>query len=694
MKNHAKSVIINVYIFFRSCYMKKWTVGVPDRKIVSKLMLNCGVTSLTAASLAQKGYSSPDSVAESLDAGELSDPFLIKDMQKAADTINNAIDSGERICVYGDYDCDGIMSTVILYSYLLETGADVTYYIPERSEGYGLNKTALDRIAADGVQLIITVDNGISAVEEAQYAYELGMKLVITDHHQQGEELPKAEAVVDPHRHDCFSPFKYMCGAGIALKLIAALDGGDYTMALEQFGDLAAIATVADIVSLTGENRFLVSYGLELINNSDRPALIALKEVCGLAEKAVDSQSIGFGIAPRINAAGRFGSPKQAAELFLCEDYDEALSAAQELNALNNERKAAENEIISDIYKMIDNDPFLIRGRTIFLCGKNWHHGVIGIVASRIMEQFGKPCFIASEQDGEIRGSARSFGEFSVFEALTYASDVLEKFGGHPGAGGFTLKPGKAKEFRQLIEKYAAENHRIMPVMTVSADSAVTPQELTVENIKGLSALEPFGADNERPLFYIGGAQVIDIIPLSNGAHSKLRLKLGYSSFDALMFRTPPQSLIVSKGDSCDLIVTLGINEFRGSTDISVVVRDMRPSAFEQSRYFAAMSAFESFIRSEQLPVNYYPSMLPERNDVVQIYKGIPDGGICTDTLFLRLGDPRINYCKFNAALEALRQLGLIRFSSADSTVSRVKVSQKADLNSAPVLVSLREHIK
>lgn len=674
--------------------MKKWTVGVPDRKIVSKLMLNCGVTSLTAASLAQKGYSSPDSVAESLDAGELSDPFLIKDMQKAADTINNAIDSGERICVYGDYDCDGIMSTVILYSYLLETGADVTYYIPERSEGYGLNKTALDRIAADGVQLIITVDNGISAVEEAQYAYELGMKLVITDHHQQGEELPKAEAVVDPHRHDCFSPFKYMCGAGIALKLIAALDGGDYTMALEQFGDLAAIATVADIVSLTGENRFLVSYGLELINNSDRPALIALKEVCGLAEKAVDSQSIGFGIAPRINAAGRFGSPKQAAELFLCEDYDEALSAAQELNALNNERKAAENEIISDIYKMIDDDPFLIRGRTIFLCGKNWHHGVIGIVASRIMEQFGKPCFIASEQDGEIRGSARSFGEFSVFEALTYASDVLEKFGGHPGAGGFTLKPGKAKEFRQLIEKYAAENHRIMPVMTVSADSAVTPQELTVENIKGLSALEPFGADNERPLFYIGGAQVIDIIPLSNGAHSKLRLKLGYSSFDALMFRTPPQSLIVSKGDSCDLIVTLGINEFRGSTDISVVVRDMRPSAFEQSRYFAAMSAFESFIRSEQLPVNYYPSMLPERNDVVQIYKGIPDGGICTDTLFLRLGDPRINYCKFNAALEALRQLGLIRFSSADSTVSRVKVSQKADLNSAPVLVSLREHIK
>ena len=674
--------------------MKKWTVGVPDRKVISKLMLNCGVTSLAAASLAQKGYSSPQAVAESLDTGELSDPFLIKDMQKAADTINNAIDSGERICVYGDYDCDGIMSTVILYSYLLETGADVTYYIPERSEGYGLNKEAVSSIADDGVNLIITVDNGISAVPEADFIYELGMKLVVTDHHQQGETLPHAEAVVDPHRHDCFSPFKYMCGAGIALKLIAALDGGDYTMALEQFGDLAAIATVADIVSLTGENRFLVSYGMELINNSDRPALIALKEVCGLTDKTVDSQAIGFGIAPRINAAGRFGSPKQAAELFLCDDYDEALVAANQLNELNNKRKSAENDIITEIYSMIDNDPNLIRGRTIFLCGNNWHHGVIGIVASRIMEQFGKPCFIASEQDEEIRGSARSFGEFSVFEALTYASDALEKFGGHPGAGGFTIKRGSEESFRQLIEKFAAENHRIMPVMTISADAAVTPQELTVENIRGLSALEPFGADNERPLFYIGGAQVLEIIPLSNGVHTKLRLKLGYSTFDALMFRTPPQSVIVGKGDSCDLIVTLGINEFRGKTDISVVVRDMRPSAFEQSRYFAAMSAFESFIRSEQLPANYYPSMLPERNDVVQIYKGIPDGGICTDTLYLRLGDPRINYCKFNAAIEALRQLGLVNCSSADSTVSRVKVSQKAELNSAPILVSLREHIK
>lgn len=220
---------------------------------------------------------------------------------------------------------------------------------------------------------------------------------MVTDHHQQGEKLPRAEAVVDPHRHDCFSPFKYMCGAGIALKLIAALDGGDCTMALEQFGDLAAIATVADIVSLTSENRFLASYGIQLIENTDRPSLMALKEVCGLTDKPINSQSLGFGIAPRINAAGRFGSPKTAARLFLCEDYDDALVIAQELDGLNNMRKQAENDIIAEIYSMIDNDPSLVYGRVIFLCGKDWHHGVIGIVASRIMEQFGKPCFIASD---------------------------------------------------------------------------------------------------------------------------------------------------------------------------------------------------------------------------------------------------------------------------------------------------------
>lgn len=673
--------------------MKNWTVGVPDRKTVSSLMLSCGVSSLAAAALAARGYSSPESVMEALNVSELSDPFLIKDMQKAADTINASIDSDERICIYGDYDCDGIMSVVILYSFLMESGADVFYYIPERSEGYGLNMKAIDTIAAEGASLIVTVDNGISAIPEAEYIYSKGMKLVVTDHHQQGEQLPKAEAVVDPHRHDCFSPFKYMCGAGIALKLVAALDGGDYTMALEQFGDLAAIATVADIVSLTGENRFLVSYGMELINNSDRPSIMALKEVCGLTDKPVNSQAVGFGLAPRINAAGRFGSPKTAAELFLCEDYDEALEAARELDKLNNMRKDTENSIISEIEAMIDERPQLLRGRVIFLCGKGWHHGVIGIVASRIVEKFGKPCFLASDSDGEIRGSARSFGSFSVFGALTACSDVLEKFGGHVGAGGFTIKNGKSDEFGQLLEKYALENHKVMPLPELKADIPLTPTELTVENVQGLDVLEPFGTDNEKPLFYIKEAEITDITPLSEGAHTKLRIKLGFTQADALIFRRSPQELGLSKGDICDMIVNLGINEFRGKTSVSIVVSDIRPHMFEQSKYFAANSAFEAFLRGEELPPNYYPSMYPSRDDVVKIYKAIPDEGICSDTLYIRIGGRSINYCKFCIATEALRQLGLITVSCADTKIKRVRVSQKADLDSAAVLVSLRSKL-
>lgn len=673
--------------------MKKWNVGRPDRKTISALMLGCSVTSLTAAALAAKGYSSAESVMESLNTDELSDPFLIKDMQQAADTINTAIENGERLCIYGDYDCDGIMSAVILYSYLLEAGADVTYYIPERSDGYGLNTKAANEIYAYGVSLIITVDNGISAIEEADYIYSLGMRLIVTDHHRQSEQLPRAEAVVDPHRHDCSSPFKDMCGAGLALKLVAALDGGDYTMALEQFGDLAAIATVADIVSLKGENRFLVSYGLELIRNTDRPALMALKEVCGLNDKPVDTRSVGFGIGPRINAAGRFGSPKTAAELFLCEDFDEALKTAKELDRLNNMRKDEENSIISEIYSMIDSNPSIIRGRVIFLCGNNWHHGVIGIVASRIVEQFGKPCFIVSKTEEELRGSARSFGEFSVFEALTATSEVLEKFGGHPGAGGFTVKSGMEESFHQLLEKYALDNYKVMPTAELYADSPVSPQELEIENIKGLDVLEPFGTDNEPPLFYIENAQILDIFPLSDGAHTKLRVQTGYAKAEALMFRKSPSELPVSKGDACSMIISLGVNEYRGIVSPNIIISDIRPQSFEQSKYFAALNAFEAFMRGEDLPQNYYPSMYPSRDDVIKIYKSIPDRGINTDTLYIRISDRNINYCRFCISIEALRQLGLVSVSCAGSMIKRISVTQKADLDSAPVLVSLRSKL-
>lgn len=670
--------------------MKQWTIRETDKKTVSKLMLGCGVSSLTAAVLAQRGYSSPESVMQRLNVSELSSPFEIKDMQTAADTINEAIDSGERICVYGDYDCDGIMATVILYSYLIETGADVFYYIPERSEGYGLNCAAIDKIAEEGASLIVTVDNGIAAVSEAEYTYSKGMRLVITDHHQQGEQLPRAEAIVDPHRHDCFSKFKAMCGAGLALKLTAALDGGDYTLALEQFGDLAAIATVADVVSLTGENRFLVSYGLERINNTDRPSLMALISASGLDGKTIDSRKIGFGLAPRINAAGRYGSPRLAAELFLCDDPEECERLAAEIDSLNTTRRSAENDIITSIYSMIDSDPSLIRRRVIFLCGKGWHHGIIGIVAARILEHFGKPVFLASEENGEIRGSARSFGDFSVFGALSYAADALDKFGGHPAAGGFSIKTGQTEKFASLLEEYALSTNKNMPILSEAADAPLAPADITVQNVAGLNVLEPFGQDNEKPVFHIENAEITDITPLSGGLHTKLRFRLSGGMFEALLFRTPPESLCVGIGGFCDMLVTLGINEFKGKTSVSIIVSDIHPHGFEQNKFFAAKASFEALMRNEELPKNYYPNMLPSRDDAIKIYRLIPPSGINTDLLYLKLSDTKLNYCKFRAALEALSQLELISVSSADSTAKRLQVTKKADLDSAPVLAAIR----
>jgi len=672
--------------------MKIWNVNKPDRKTTNRLSFSCGITPLAAAVLVSRGFASPEAVSDRFNTDMLSDPFLIRDMQQAADIINNAIDEEQRICVYGDYDCDGIMATVILFSYLYECGADVFYYIPERSEGYGLNTAAIDEIAAKETDLIITVDNGISAVAEAEYIYSKGMKLVITDHHQQSEVLPRAEAVVDPHRHDCTSPFKHMCGAGIALKLTAALDGGDYTMALEQFGDLAAIATVADIVSLSGENRFLVSYGLELINNSDRPGLIALIRQAGLGEKKIDSRSVAFGIAPRINASGRFGSPKMAAALMLCEDPDEAFELAAKLDELNNQRKAAENSITDDIYRTLDENPSLLRNRVIFISGKNWHHGVIGIAAARIMERLGKPVFIASEADGEIRGSARSFGEFSIFGALTYAAEALEKFGGHPAAGGFTIKTGMEEKFRELLEEYGYKYHKIMPVPTLTADTALTSDLLTMENVSGLSALEPFGSDNEKPLFYVEGiAQSIG--GLSGGKHSVIRCEIGGKSFEILSFGTPPHEIPVRSGDLFTAAVSLGINEYKGRKSISMIAEGILPPSLDQKKYFAAFRSFEAFMRHEELPANYYPVMLPNRSTALKIYSAVPESGINSDELYIKLMDEKLNYCRFCTAVEALKELGIIAVSSKDNRIFRLPVNKKNDLASAPVLVRLSSMI-
>ncbi|MBR5372549.1 MAG: single-stranded-DNA-specific exonuclease RecJ, partial [Oscillospiraceae bacterium] len=475
--------------------LKNWEIGSPDPNLSETLRRQGGISSLCADVLISRGILSVEAAGELLNVDALSDPFLLMGMQDAVDRITAALDSGERICVYGDYDCDGVTATVMLVSWLTVAGADVIWYIPTRAEGYGMRCDRIQKLHdEEDVSLIITVDNGISAVEEAKYIKELGMSLVITDHHRPGDVIPEADAVVDPYQPDCASPYKTICGAVVVLKLLAAIDGGEIEPVLEQFGDLAALATIADVMPINGENRFLVQRGLEFLTNTDRVGLLALMAVSGIEiGTAISASAAAFQLIPRINAAGRFGDASLAAKLFLTDDPEEAESLAQQIHGLNTERRETEQIILQEIMDYIRLHPETLWQRVLVFSGENWHHGVIGIVAARLQERFGKPCFLMT-RDGECyRGSARGFGAFSVFDCLYSCEPLLVKYGGHPGAGGFTVTAENKDAFCDAIQTYALEHNREMPVMTVSAVRAVSPQELSLQNVKGLEILEPFG---------------------------------------------------------------------------------------------------------------------------------------------------------------------------------------------------------
>ncbi len=669
--------------------MKKWIVNNPDPKTASELVRGSDLHPLCAEVLAARGISTVSEAAEMLGTENLSDPFLLKDMREAAEAINEAIEEFTPICIYGDYDCDGITSTVMLFSYLECMGANVSYYIPERCEGYGLSSAAVRTLAAQGTELIITVDNGVSAFDEAELIYELGMKLIITDHHQTGEMLPRAEAVVNPHRSDCHSPFKQLCGAGVVLKLIAAMEGGDYDAALNEYGELAAIGTIADVVTLTGENRYIVKYGLYLLENSERPGINALINQSRL-KSPLNSTSVAFGLAPRINASGRFGSPSYAARLLLTDDTDEAEMIAQKLDSLNNERKETENKIIESISSQIAASPEIIDQRVLVLSGENWHHGVIGIVASRMMEHFDKPCFIIT-QEGEVsRGSARSFGSFSIFKALEYCSDILIKYGGHLGAGGFSVKTDNIPELSRRLQEFAAENFKTMPVPDITAEKVISPDEITVENIDSLNLLEPFGEGNRQPIFAIAGATVTDIVPLSQGAHTKLKIQYGFKNIEVLLFRRSPDSLFIKPGQKADFMASFETKTFAGRKTVSIIAKDFRQSGMNQKKYFAAKDAYEKFRRNEELPEAYYQRICPDRTELIPIYKQIAAGHFSTDTLYMRMYSESMNYCKLRVCLDIFSELGLAETNHFSQEITIVSNAPKADLEKSSILKNLK----
>ena len=582
-----------------------------------------GIPPLAAAVLCARGLDTPEKAAAFLDAGlgQLRNPLLMKDMDKAAARVARALADGETIAVYGDYDVDGITSTCLLTDFLRSEGGQVIPYIPDRmEEGYGLNTDALDTLSREGVSLVVTVDCGITAVEEAGHARALGVDLVVTDHHECKADLPQAVAVVDPHRSDCPYPFKCLAGVGVALKLVLALGGpGRQRELLERYADLAAIGTVADVMNLTGENRTIVRLGLERLRHTARPGLKALLREAGLEERPLTSGTIGYTLAPRINASGRMGCAALAGELLLTDSPVRGEELAARLCQLNRERQAIEAEIYEECQALAQALPQQQR-YALVLAGEHWHQGVVGIVASRLADKYSCPTFMICLQDGKGKGSCRSFAGFNLFAALEHCAPLLEGFGGHELAAGFTILEENIPAFTQAMNDYvcsATGGEEMVSVLDIDAE-VEDPGLLTLEGVEGLDLLEPYGSGNPKPVFSLSGCLITALSEVGGGRHLKLKLAAAGRSFDAIFFSATAAQAAVAVGDRIDVAFTPQVNEYRGWRTVQLQVCDLRPAL---TRAQAERALYEKFRRGEELTPVEAEALLPSREEFVVLWR-------------------------------------------------------------------------
>ena len=597
----------------------------PEEKTVSTLM-DAGYPYLVSSVLASRGIVSAEQAALALERErELShSPFLMRDMDKAVARIQEALSRGEKLAVFGDYDVDGITATCLLTDYLRRRGGDVIMHIPGRfDEGYGLSRDAIRALAEQGVKLIVTVDCGITGVEETAYAAELGVDMVITDHHECKETLPPAIAVVDPHRPDCGYPFKHLAGVGVALKLVLALGGNDRENALfARYCTLAAIGTVADVMRMEDENRAIVSAGLEAIDHSDFIGLHALLREAGLAGKNVSSIQIGFVLAPRINAAGRMGRAALAAELLLTDDEAEAERKAHELCELNRERQSVEQEIYARAVEQLESLPPEDK-YALVLASEDWHQGVVGIVASRLSEKYSCPSFMIHLSDGIGKGSCRSYGGFNLFNALESCSELLLGFGGHELAAGFTIEEANIPAFRKRMNRYVREHTgHVPPVSSLAVDAELTrPALVTLEEVERLSELEPYGAGNDRPVFCFRGALLESAQSVGQNRHLKVRLQKGHASFEGIFFSVNIDEADITAGSRVDAAFYLQINEFRGSRSVQLQLLDLRPARAPSAHESELLALRDSLLSRGPLSPRDAARLLPSREQFVRVWR-------------------------------------------------------------------------
>ena len=560
---------------------KKWLLKEFDKDCVVGISKELHISPITAIILYNRGIRDKESIKAFLnsDYKSLHDPFLLKDMDKAVERINKAKNDGEKITIYGDYDVDGITSIAILYKQLTRLGFEVDYYVPDRiQEGYGVNKDALDKIKDSGTSLIITVDTGITAVDETEYAKSLGMDLIITDHHECKESIPDAYAAIDPKRKDCKYPFKNLAGVGVAFKLIQALETPlDLENLLDRYADLVCLGTVADISPLVDENRIFVKEGLKEFDNTKNIGLKALIDVSTNNSKAITTSTIGYIIAPRINASGRLGCASRSVEMFLTDDKEKAYELANDLCKENTIRQQTEQMMFAEALEYIENHPEIKEDKVLVIPHENWHHGIVGIVSSKITEKFYKPSILFAIDGEEAKGSGRSISGFNLFEALEDSSDLLLKFGGHELAAGLSIKTENIDKFREAINSYIPKSKDSVEITpTVSIDAIIKVAYINLDTVDDINKLQPFGVDNPTPVFAVKNIRIHRISTMSEGKHLRMTLHKDGKFFDTVGFGMGEYYNHLKEGDFVDVAFGIDINDYKGFQNVQLILKDIK----------------------------------------------------------------------------------------------------------------------
>lgn len=664
---------------------KKWCVAEFDKNLAKSLAEECGVDPIVALIASSRGYTDPMDLEQFLsDEPCFSDPKETADIILAADIINAAIENSVKIAVYGDYDCDGVTATAMFYSYLKKRNADCVYYIPDRfTEGYGMNEEAVKKLHNDGVKLIITVDNGIMSFKEIELANSLSMEVVITDHHQPSDVLPNAAAVVNPHRKDCPSTFKSICGAQVAFRVICVMENCEPEELLPEFADILSVAVIADIMPLTGENRSIVKYGIEKIKNDPLIGIKALLNVAAIQQESVNASKIAFGLSPRINAAGRMGDAARSVELLCADNIMCALVLANEIDGDNANRQNIEKKISEEAIAVIESEG-LCYNRVIVAAGEGWHHGVIGIVSARIAEKYGKPTILFSS-DGEFSvGSGRSIVGFSLYNAIDSVRDLTVKFGGHESAAGLTIKKEDLPIFRERINNYATQNSKVYPKLML--DCKLKPAALNLDLVYALESLEPFGTDNKQPLFGIFGVTLQRITPIGNNKHLRLLVSKDTTTVQCLLFGVSPDSFCFDIGDTLDLAVTVDKNYYNGEYNVSVQIKALRMSGADDDALFGELYLYYDFMSDLDAD---YSTILPSRSEVGEIYKFIAKKNVLPDRVKYVFMNS-IGIGKTSVALKTLEELGLISLES-NGNYKAVQSGEKTNLNNSQTYKKLLE---